>query len=334
MPFERTALGAPELMSEPAVSTPPASMLLSAFHLAAPERIPQLAVALEQSGYTRYWMAEHRTGLGNPNPTLCAAVAASYTNRLRVGTAGVKLRYASPRQVSDDFELLNRMFPGRIDLGTIAGREQDEQLHAELLDGRPDTRESYDARLARVLELVAEASRTNCAAGGAYPRPSSTGRPQPWVCSLHLSGALAAAEHGAGLAYHLYLARQFDKSDGPALAAAYRAHFQRSAQFAAPAVVLVLYGCCATEPGAAARLWRRQFGLAPDDRVVVGAPRTGPDFLGTPEECVAQLQSLATTWGPVEFALHCVNADATCQMRQYELLARAAGLRAPAVYGQ
>src|SRR4051812_45200033 len=98
---------------------------LSVFDRSDPAAARSLARAAESFGYKRFWVSEHRYATSSASPTVLAAVAASSTDRIRVGTAGIMLRYLSPLRVAEDFSLLELLFPQRIDLGTINGWEGD-----------------------------------------------------------------------------------------------------------------------------------------------------------------------------------------------------------------
>src|SRR5262249_55073771 len=62
----------------------------------------RLAKIAEESGYGRYWIAEHHgPNLSCASPEVMIAAIASATNRIRVGSAGVLLSYYSPLKVAE-----------------------------------------------------------------------------------------------------------------------------------------------------------------------------------------------------------------------------------------
>ena len=72
----------------------------------------ELAPRLEQSGYGRYWLAEHHgSDVAHGSPELLAPVLAGVTSKMRIGVAGVLLRLYSPYKVAQDFRLLHTIFP-------------------------------------------------------------------------------------------------------------------------------------------------------------------------------------------------------------------------------
>lgn len=76
------------------------------------------AVHADRLGFSRYWLAEHHAPeAAHSSPDILMPVVANATTQIRIGVAGVLLKYRSTYRVSQDFGLLARMFPGRIDLG-------------------------------------------------------------------------------------------------------------------------------------------------------------------------------------------------------------------------
>jgi alkanesulfonate monooxygenase SsuD/methylene tetrahydromethanopterin reductase-like flavin-dependent oxidoreductase (luciferase family) len=94
----------------------------------------ELAPAVEQLGYTHYWLTESQP---QPSPTLIATLLGGLTENLRIGMAGIQFTYYSPAKAAYDFHLLEAAYPGRIDAGFCAGLAL-PSLHEELLDGRPN----------------------------------------------------------------------------------------------------------------------------------------------------------------------------------------------------
>jgi alkanesulfonate monooxygenase SsuD/methylene tetrahydromethanopterin reductase-like flavin-dependent oxidoreductase (luciferase family) len=78
------------------------------------------AITAEHVGFKRFWLGEHygRNSLfNNPEPLLPAV--AMVTEKIFVGTAGLLARQHAIHRVACSFSLLEKMFPGRIDLGLV-----------------------------------------------------------------------------------------------------------------------------------------------------------------------------------------------------------------------
>jgi len=79
----------------------------------------ELAKACDTLGYSRYWVAEHHNSpqFAGPSPEILIASIASVTQNMRIGSGGVMLSHYSPYKVAEVFNMLNALFPERIDLG-------------------------------------------------------------------------------------------------------------------------------------------------------------------------------------------------------------------------
>jgi luciferase family oxidoreductase group 1 len=78
----------------------------------------EIARAVEQANYRRYWVSEHHnmTSLACSAPEILIAHLGARTERIRVGAAGIMLPNHAPFKVAEMFRTLLAMYPGRIDL--------------------------------------------------------------------------------------------------------------------------------------------------------------------------------------------------------------------------
>jgi luciferase family oxidoreductase group 1 len=79
----------------------------------------ELARAVEDLGFTRFWVAEHHgmPGVASSAPPVLIGAIADATRRIRVGSGGVMLPNHPPLVVAEQFGTLTALHPGRIDLG-------------------------------------------------------------------------------------------------------------------------------------------------------------------------------------------------------------------------
>lgn len=79
----------------------------------------ELAQAAEQSGYHRYWLAEHHNmpGIASAATAVVIGHVAAATKSIRVGAGGIMLPNHAPLMVAEQFGTLATLFPNRIDLG-------------------------------------------------------------------------------------------------------------------------------------------------------------------------------------------------------------------------
>lgn len=77
------------------------------------------AVAAEELGYHRFWVAEHHAvpGIASGSPAVLLAAIGQRTGRIRLGSGGVMLPNHRPLVVAEQFLMLEALTPGRVDLG-------------------------------------------------------------------------------------------------------------------------------------------------------------------------------------------------------------------------
>lgn len=95
----------------------------------------EFAKLIDELGFSRYWLAEHHeNGIAWRSPEILLAVIAGFTERIKIGTAGILLPLNSSLRVAHQFKMLSTLYPGRIDLGIAKGISS-ENISKELLNG-------------------------------------------------------------------------------------------------------------------------------------------------------------------------------------------------------
>jgi luciferase family oxidoreductase group 1 len=240
----------------------------------------QLAPRVEALGYHRYWISEHHGEGAIPNPTLLVPVIAGLTDTIRVGTAGIQLRFQSPLAVAENFRMLNRLFPGRIDAGLVRAWTARE-VGAALSDGRPDaySAEDHAARVMEVQRLLCGQLPPDHPLAGVHIDPPliKAGPPPLWVHSTSANGAQLAASIGSSYAFHDY----YDHAAGPASAQQYAETFCPSPELERPVWAVCVAGFCAANDAEAREIREQKFGREPPGRrPIIGTMSYWRDQLG------------------------------------------------------
>ncbi|PLS00999.1 LLM class flavin-dependent oxidoreductase [Neobacillus cucumis] len=83
------------------------------------ESMVDLAQAVENMGYQRYWIAEHHNTatLVSSATSILIQHTLEHTNKIRVGSGGIMLPNHAPLVVAEQFGTMATMFPDRVDLG-------------------------------------------------------------------------------------------------------------------------------------------------------------------------------------------------------------------------
>ncbi len=271
----------------------------------------RLAPLVESLGYHRYWLAEHPP---QPNPQIAAALIAGLTQHIRVGTAGMCLSVHNAFQLANDFLLLERVFPGRIDAGFCGGGATGLWTEA-LLEGRADANRDPAVFAAKADQLI-HTLRGDMPASDHFaalePWYERGGTPEIWSLGTGPRSASLAAERGVSFGYSLF--HHFSRDDTAAVEI-YRQQFQPKSSASEPEVVLAVAGVCAETKS--------------DARALVAQHRNEfvvPTIVGTPQQCRDQLELLADRYEVREFVFLDIAPDAASRVRSFELLAEGCDL--------
>ena len=160
-----------------------------------------LAVAAENAGCKRFWVAEHHAmeGIAGGATSVVLAHIGNATSRIRIGSGGIMLPNHSPFQIAEQFGTLDALFSGRIDLGLGRAPGAGPELQRAL---RKDLHRAAEMFPQDVVELQA------LFAGEAEVRatPGAGADPQMWVLGSSLFGAQLAARLGLPYAFASHFA--------------------------------------------------------------------------------------------------------------------------------
>ena len=149
-----------------------------------------IAQRAEDLGYAAFWLAEHYTGnVGHANAPMAAIPVAGTTEKIRVGPAGMMMRYTQPLYAANMWALLAELFPERIDFGLSMGAATGpyEALMAYGLDAATlDPLKRMEATAA----LLARDATTPLI-------PPRREDPNLWFLGSSARSAASAAAHGA-----------------------------------------------------------------------------------------------------------------------------------------
>lgn len=150
------------------------------------------ARSAEQLGYRRFWVAEHHgvPGIAGSVPAVLAAVIASRTTSIRVGTGGIMLPNHQPLVVAEQAATLSALFGGRFDLGIGRSLGFTQPVRSALRAGK-DAAARFEEDIAELLAFLA---------GGApvTARPRDGGRTPVFVLATG-QGMDIAARSGLGV---------------------------------------------------------------------------------------------------------------------------------------
>jgi luciferase family oxidoreductase group 1 len=274
-----------------------------------------LAIAAEQLGYHRFWLAEHHGGgmVASSAPEIMIARIAAATERIRVGSGGMMLPNHTPLHLGEQFRILEALYPGRIDLGIGRAPGTDHRTSLALRGGRG----VGGADLPQLLgELLAFSGARPWPEGhpfaGVEAAPADVPLPPITLLGSSDYSARLAASAGLGFAF----AAQINPDEAIPMLRLYRESFQPSEELAEPLAILAHNAICAETDEQAQR-------LAAPARVAFRRLRAGrPTPLPTVEEALAEDRPQRPPENGIEGLRMIVGAPSTVRETLEELLAR------------
>ncbi len=296
--------------------------LLPSDALASSVRLAQHA---ENKGFRRLWVSEHHgaPATASNSPEILMSRIASATRTLRVGSGGVLLPNYSSLKIAENYQLLEALFPGRIDLGFGRAPGGDQRTSAALNDEKRVT-VPYPQKVSDLLGFLTGRHQPNSRYAGMRAHPETRDKPQPFVLGASGSTAEIAARSGLGFTFAHFIN---SGDDGPQAARAYRAAFQPSDFHVQPSVIAAVFVAVgdteaeAREFADAFHLWLMYAESAgPFNRVptlattrahrftreerAVRERNQGRLICGTAPEVVARLRDLASAYGTDEVMIN------------------------------
>ncbi len=302
-----------------------------------------LAAHAENWGYRRLWVAEHHNmpGIASAATSIVIAHIAAGSKRIRVGAGGIMLPNHAPYVIAEQFGTLERLFPGRIDLG-LGRAPGTDQLTLRALRRTPEAAESFPQDVLELQAFLAPAGpaqriRAVPAAGAQVPL---------WILGSSAFGAMLAAELGLPYAFASHFAPDLLL---PALDI-YRSRFKPSEQLAAPYAMVGVNIIAADSDDEARRLattqqmsfaniFRGNRGLSQppiDDIEKYWLPAEkqqatrmlARSIVGSPRTVGAGIEALVAETGADELMIVSDVYDHAARLRSFELIAEAAKAKA------
>ena len=300
----------------------------------------ELALAAEQLGYRRFWVAEHHgmPAVASSAPAVLIAHLAARTSSIRVGSGGVMLPNHSPLVIAEQFATLEALHPGRIDLGLGRAPGTDPVTARALRRDAALNADNFPEDVVELYHYLADS-------GGPPPRPAAVpGRgylPEMWLLGSSLFSAQLAGHLGLPFAFAYHF------SPGPLdeAVAAYRERFRPSPLLDAPRLMVAVAVICAPDEeearwlsGASAlsilQLHTGRLGPLPSPEDAAAYRFSDVErahvervmsthVIGDPDRVVAGLSGLAERTGADELILSTRLHDFETRRRSLELVAGA-----------
>ena len=206
-----------------------------------------LAAHAEEWGYKRIWVAEHHNmeGIASAATSIVIAHIAGGTKTIRVGAGGIMLPNHAPYIIAEQFGTLERLYPGRIDLG-LGRAPGTDQIAVRAMRRAPDASDQFPQDVLELQAYLAPAGPNQ----GIVAVPAAGTNVPLWILGSSNFGAMLAAELGLPYAFASHFAPDMLL---PALDI-YRSRFKPSEQLDRPYVVAGINAIAADTDTEARRL--------------------------------------------------------------------------------
>jgi luciferase family oxidoreductase group 1 len=186
-----------------------------------------LAVHAERAGFHRVWVAEHHNmqAVASAATSIVVAHIAGGTSTIRVGAGGIMLPNHAPYIIAEQFGTLERLYPGRIDLG-LGRAPGTDQVAVRAMRRSPNASDQFPQDVLELQAFLAPATPDQ----RIIAVPAAGTRVPLWILGSSQFGAALAAELGLPYAFASHFAPQMLL---PALEL-YRSRFKPSEQLERP----------------------------------------------------------------------------------------------------
>lgn len=305
------------------------------------EEAVRLAQVAEETGYERYWIAEHHDlyGLACPNPDVMLGVIGAQTKTIRIGAGAVLLPYYKPFRVAETYHLLATLFPGRIDVGFGRAPGGSAEVSLALSDNYLKQVGKYEELIDDVLGFIYQRFPKDHPYGEITPTPVPDISPHPWLLGTSPKSAQLAAEKSLDYAFAHFMT----DADGPAVVEYYRQQIKE--QRKGNVIVAVQAICAPTQEQAeelalSAIVWKlrqdqwQEEKQLPSVEEAKAYPFTEEELekaqsikeklvIGSPEEVKRQLEQLGNRYGADELMIVSPIHDGKAKRASYQLIKQA-----------
>ncbi|MEI3612391.1 LLM class flavin-dependent oxidoreductase [Pseudogracilibacillus sp. SO30301A] len=306
----------------------------------------KLAQLGEELGYHRYWIAEHHDlfGLASPNPDVMLGVIGSQTERIRIGAGAVLLPYYKPFRVAETYNLLQTLFPGRIDLGLGRAPGGSAEVSLALSDNYLKQVNEYPKQIKELLGFLHGSFPIDHPYGKISPTPVPDTPPETWLLGTSGKSADLAAENGLDYAFGHFMTDFV----GPDIVKDYREKYSEHHGTSGHVIVAITVICAETleeaeELALSYFLWKIHQDNMVENREIPSVAEaknyvyTDEDkkkiekmkrnmIIGDPVKVKAEIEELNEKYKADEMMIITITHDEEAKYISYRLLAEAFGL--------
>ena len=167
------------------------------------EDLVVLGRGLEESGYHRFWLAEHHStgSFLSSAPDLLMMHVLDATSRIRVGSGGVMAMHYGSLQMAERFATLAALHPGRVDMGLGRAPGGDMRAAGALNQGRVIDPDAINTLIEETVALLRDDLPASHHYASIEVRPRPAQMPEVWLLGSSGQSAAWAGAHDLNYAY-------------------------------------------------------------------------------------------------------------------------------------
>ena len=167
------------------------------------EDLVVLGRGLEESGYHRFWLAEHHSAGSflSSAPDLLMMHVLDATSRIRVGSGGVMAMHYGSLQMAERFATLAALHPGRVDMGLGRAPGGDMRAAGALNQGRVIDPDAINTLIEETVALLRDDLPASHHYASIEVRPRPAEMPEVWLLGSSGQSAAWAGAHDLNYAY-------------------------------------------------------------------------------------------------------------------------------------
>jgi luciferase family oxidoreductase group 1 len=205
----------------------------------------ELARLADELGYTRYWLSEHHNSatLATGSPEVMIARLGAETKNIRLGSGGMMMPNHSTLRVTENFRVLEALYPNRIDLG-MGRAPGGDRITAHLLNpSNTFDPQHYIQQLRDLKHLLNDENLEGISEIKVNAIPIINTSPDLWILSSSGESAMIAAHFGMAMSFAQFI----NPVGGPEAIKNYKARFQPSAELKEPQTSVGVFGFCSDD---------------------------------------------------------------------------------------
>lgn len=306
-------------------------------HSEAINRTIELSKISDKLGYNRFWVSEHHNtqSFASASPEILLTAIASFTKKIRAGSGGVLINHYSPFKIAEQFNLLECLFPGRIDLGIGRAPGGDTGIIRALKSESTNAFDKTDELLKHFRNSSLKKKSDTVIAV-----PSGAGIPEIWILGTSPESAVYAAKNGLRYVFGAFINDEFMLQ----CFQAYYQNFRPSEFLKEPYLNLALFVICgntvkeAEQISKCSEYWlvntflkgkdisfpdretALKYSFSFEERMLIDYRRKSA-IIGIPEMIKSRLTSMAEKYAIHEFTLVTITSDNNERINSYKLIA-------------